>query len=205
LGESSGKVLIDRQAFRLGGEEHMSTITVPSACGGSLTLELEKVFREHAQMMYRSALSVTGRRQDAEDVLQNIFLKLLQREVPIEFRINPKGYLYRAAVNRALDVVRSRKQQSFTNDVERLAEVRTQGEVVGEFDVNRRLLLDAIGQLRPRAVEILILYYEHNYSVAEIAKMLGTSRSTIAVTLFRTRARLKRLMSRAASSSGANQ
>ena len=56
---------------------------------------------------------------------------------------------------------------------------------------------DVIAQVKPRAVEILILHYEHDYSDAQIAHMLGTSRGTIAVTLYRTRARLKKLLSRA--------
>jgi RNA polymerase sigma-70 factor (ECF subfamily) len=157
--------------------------------------------------MYRTAFSVTGSRPDAEDVLQNIFLKLLQREVPLEFRTNPKAYLYRAAVNRALDVVRSRNRQRFSNDVDSLEAAGVLGTagrdaVSTEREEMQRRLLDAIAQLRPRAVEILILHYEHNYSDAEIAKMLGKSRGTIAVTLYRTRVRLKRLMSRAASSGG---
>jgi RNA polymerase sigma-70 factor (ECF subfamily) len=177
----------------------MSTITVPSACGGALAQEIEKIFREHAQLMYRSAFSVTGSRQDAEDVLQNIFLKLLQREVPLEFRVNPRAYLYRAAINRALDVVRSRKRQNFTHDVEDL-EATQVPEPASDFLQQR--LMNAIAQLRPRAVEILILHYEHNYSDAEIAKILGKSRGTIAVTLYRTRARLRRLMSRATSAGG---
>jgi RNA polymerase sigma factor (sigma-70 family) len=61
-------------------------------------------------------------------------------------------------------------------------------------DELRRNLTEAIAKLRPRAVEILVLHYEHNYSDAEIAKMLGTSRGTVAVSLYRTRARLKKLM-----------
>jgi RNA polymerase sigma-70 factor (ECF subfamily) len=192
------------KSLRLAGEEHMSTITVPSACGEGLAQEVEQVFREHAQMMYRSAFSVTGSRQDAEDVLQNVFLKLLQRETPIEFRVNPKGYLYRAAVNRALDTVRSRKQRNFTSNVEGLAAASTAEPSVDQSDTTRRLLT-ALAQLRPRAVEVLILHYEHDYSTAQIAAMLGTSPSVIAVTLFRARARLKKLMLRAASSTGDNQ
>jgi RNA polymerase sigma factor (sigma-70 family) len=58
----------------------------------------------------------------------------------------------------------------------------------------QRHLLAAMAQLKPRAVEILILHYEHDKSDAEIAKMLGTSRGTIAVALYRTRARLKKLL-----------
>jgi RNA polymerase sigma-70 factor (ECF subfamily) len=69
----------------------------------------------------------------------------------------------------------------------------------GSDDGLQRSLLDAIAQLNPRAVEILILRYEHDHSDAEIAKMLGTSRGTIAVSLYRTRARLKKLLLRATS------
>jgi RNA polymerase sigma factor (sigma-70 family) len=55
-------------------------------------------------------------------------------------------------------------------------------------------LSDALAQLNPRAVEILILRYEHDYSDAEIARILGKSRGAIALTLFRARARLKALL-----------
>jgi DNA-directed RNA polymerase specialized sigma24 family protein len=44
-------------------------------------------------------------------------------------------------------------------------------------------------------VEIVVLRYVHDYRDAEIAKMLGTSRGVIAVTLFRARVRLRRLLS----------
>ena len=169
--------------------------TIPSASGEALAQDLEAIFREHAPLMYRTAFSVTGSRQDAEDVLQTIFLRLLQRQVPFEFKTGPKAYLYRASVNLALDIVRSRKRQTFTHDVEIL---EAPARVV-EDDPIRRCLLEAFAQLRPKAVEILILHYEHNYSDAEIAKMLGKSRGTIAVTLYRARARLKRLMLRASS------
>jgi RNA polymerase sigma factor (sigma-70 family) len=54
--------------------------------------------------------------------------------------------------------------------------------------------MEAIAQLRPRAVEILLLHYKHDYSDAQIATLLGTSRGTIAVTLYRLRARLKSLV-----------
>jgi len=178
----------------------MPTTTVAIVSGEALTQDFEEIFREHYQLVYRTAYSVTGSRQDAEDVLQTIFLRLLQREVPPDFRKSPKAYLYRAAVNLSLNTVRSRKRQNVAGDVECLeapapsAESSTDGQM-------QRSLVDAIAQLKPRAVEILILRYEHNYSDAEIAKMLGKSRGTIAVTLYRTRGRLKKLL-RASSTEG---
>jgi len=60
-------------------------------------------------------------------------------------------------------------------------------------DLQARLVA-AIAQLNPRAVEMLILRYEHDTSEAEIGRLLGTSRAVVAVTLFRARARLKKLL-----------
>jgi RNA polymerase sigma factor (sigma-70 family) len=57
-----------------------------------------------------------------------------------------------------------------------------------------RLLVDALTELTPEAVHILILRYVHDYSDAHIARLLGTSRTVIAVRLFRSRARLRKLM-----------
>jgi RNA polymerase sigma factor (sigma-70 family) len=52
----------------------------------------------------------------------------------------------------------------------------------------------ALAQLKPRALEILLLHYKHDYSDVQIAKMLGTTRGTIAVALYRIRARLRKLL-----------
>jgi RNA polymerase sigma factor (sigma-70 family) len=63
-------------------------------------------------------------------------------------------------------------------------------------DVLQKNLVQAMSQFSPRAVEMLILRYEHDYSDAEIGKLLGTSRGVIAVTMHRARARLKKLLRR---------
>jgi RNA polymerase sigma-70 factor (ECF subfamily) len=172
---------------------HTATATIPNAGGEALAQDFEEVFREHCQFVYRSAYSVTGNRQDAEDVLQNIFVKLLERELPSALMRNPKAYLYRAAVNLALNTIRTRKRQRLTDGVELLEKAAPEVPPIPGDEVRRRLM-DAIAQLKPKAVEILILRYEHNYSDVQIAQMLGTSRGTVAVTLNRTRARLKKLI-----------
>jgi RNA polymerase sigma factor (sigma-70 family) len=52
-----------------------------------------------------------------------------------------------------------------------------------------------MSQLHPGAVEMLVLRYEHGYSDAEIAKLLGKSRGVVAVGLYRARAKLRKLLS----------
>jgi RNA polymerase sigma-70 factor (ECF subfamily) len=154
--------------------------------------EFEELFNEHFQFVYCTAYTVTGNRQDAEDVLQTIFLRLIRRESPPALTQNPKGYLYRAAVNESLNVIRTRKRQELTDNLD---SVEALPSPVSEKDNElQRSVVDAMATLKPRAVEILILRYEHNFSDAQIAKMLGKSRGTVAVTLYRARARLKKLL-----------
>jgi RNA polymerase sigma-70 factor (ECF subfamily) len=158
---------------------------------------LEEIFREHSLLVYRTAYSVTGSAQDAEDIVETLFLQLLRRGFPLDFRKNPKGYLYRAAVNHALNAVKSNQRRASLVDPARLelaADVPAEAQTFDrEADLQERLVA-AIAQLKPRAVEMLVLRYEHNCSEAEIGTLLGTSRGVVAVTLYRARARLKKLL-----------
>jgi len=158
-----------------------------------LAKEFDELFREHYALIYNTAYSVTGRAEDAEDVVQTIFMRLFRRGVPPSFKENPKGYLYRAAVNASLNVVRSRRRHVFTSDEQRL-EAAAEARRSDAPPAIQERLVDAIAQLNPGAVEMLILRYEHNYSDAEIGKLLGRSRGVVAVTLYRARARLKKLL-----------
>jgi RNA polymerase sigma-70 factor (ECF subfamily) len=70
----------------------------------------ENLFRAHYTFLYRTSYALTGRAEDAEDVVQTIFLRLIRREVPPDLEQNPRAYLYRAAVNLSLNSIRSRNR-----------------------------------------------------------------------------------------------
>jgi len=171
----------------------MSTETIFSVSKDPLTEEFEEMFREHSQLVYRTAYSVTGNSQDAEDVLQTVFLWMLRRGIPSDVKANPKGYLYRAAVNASLNVRKS-KQREVANSAANRNGVHVVTNSSRSIPDMEERLVDAISQLNARAVEMLVLRYEHNYSDAEIGKLLGTSRGVVAVTLHRARARLEKLL-----------
>ena len=164
--------------------------------GEALPQELEVLFLEHGQMVHRTAYSITGQRQDAEDVLQSIFVNLLKRGLTPELRQHPGRYLYRAAVNLSINVLRNRKRRKLVDGLDTL-EIPAPGgnrEYGRGRDERHERLIEAMASLKPRALEILLLHYRHDYSDAEIAGLLGTSRGVIAVTLFRIRARLRTLL-----------
>ncbi len=103
-------------------------------------------------------------------------------------------YLHRAAVNAALDLVRSRKGKdgSFEDVEPRLADDAADNP---ESRHGRQELRDelrrAVARLSPRASEVVSLRYFEGYRNHEIARMLGTSRTTVAVILHRARHRLR--------------
>jgi RNA polymerase sigma-70 factor (ECF subfamily) len=174
----------------------MAIGAVPSVAerrGLPVNRELEDLFREHYQLVYRTAYSIVNNTADAEDVLQGVFLRLVRRQVPPDFRTNVKGYFYRAAVNLSLDTIRSRRRYELVSDIDRL-DVPMDTSESQRAERLHRLLAEALTELTPEAVHILILRYVHDYSDAHIARLLGTSRTVIAVRLFRSRARLRKLM-----------
>ena len=126
-------------------------------------------------------------------IAEEPFAALLRQPFLLRARDNPKPYLYRAAINASLNIIRSRKRLELTGDFDRFDTLRRDDPFAPGDDVAGSLV-KAMSQLNPLAVEILVLRYEHNYSDAQIAKMLGKSRGTIAVTLYRARKRLKRLL-----------
>jgi RNA polymerase sigma-70 factor (ECF subfamily) len=164
----------------------------------TMTRWLEPVYREHATSVLRTAYRVTGNVDDAEDVLQTVFLRLARREAPPEFTHGPLPYLRRAATNAALDIVQSRRVRSSSplNAVpEELVSDRAPGP--DRVQAGRELqdrLRDALGGLSRRHAEMFVLRYFEGLDNGEIAIQCDTSASTVAVTLHRVRARLAELL-----------
>ena len=174
----------------------MSRVAAFTSVREPVTDEVEDVFQEHYRLVYRTAYSVTGSAQEAEDVLQTVFLQLLRRGVPPNLRKNPKAYLYRAAVNQALNAVRSRRRRAEVFEpatLERALDVPVD-ESANHAEAMQTRLLEALAALSQRAVEMVILRYQQNLSEKEIAALFGTSRGVVAVTLWRARARLRTLL-----------
>src|SRR5215470_13913586 len=137
----------------------MPTVTATNVAADPVAHEFDEIFREHYPMLYRTAYGVTGRIEDAEDIIQTILLQLVRGEISLDSKRNPRGYLYRTAINLALSVVRRRRRFVEANDLEKVATVKP----ASDEELHRRLYA-AIAKLKPKAAEILILRYVHNYT-----------------------------------------
>jgi RNA polymerase sigma-70 factor (ECF subfamily) len=172
----------------------MSTVTAPDSLQSVSVPDFARIYREHASFIYRTAYGVTGSREDAEDILQAVFLRLMSGEFPPDFQKNPKGYLYRAAVNRSLDVIETGRRRPQLLKTAPVIETSTSPDDPCVQEERHRRLYEAIAKLSPKQAEVVALRYLHDLSDGEIAKMLAASRTAIAVRLFRARARLKKLI-----------
>lgn len=156
---------------------------------------LEELFRAHQACVLKAAYRVTGSIADAEDVSQSVFLRLARGRVDPDHISNMESYLRRSAVNAALDLIRSRGQREFVA-VEAIEARESSSGPSPERALSSLELRDwlrrELGKLSPRAAEMFALRYIEGLDNPEIARLMDTSQAVVAVTLHRTRARLKK-------------
>jgi len=157
--------------------------------------DLDFVFREHHATVFRAAYRVTGNASDAEDVLQTVFMRLLRRQPDAEAVGNMEGYLRRAAVNAALDLIRSRQAAPHVA-LDDVAPIPSENASLAPDRLHRSAeirhwLREAVARLNPRAAEMFTLRFFEGRDNPEIAQALGTTPASVAVTLSRTRDRIQ--------------
>lgn len=159
--------------------------------------DLAVLFRDHSKSIFRAAYRVTGSQSDAEDVLQTIFLRLIPGQDRRNLSPNPEGYLYRAAINASLDVVRRRTRGGSISldvleyDQSPVSKANSPEEDLVETEL-RELFRQAVAKLEGRAATAFVLRYYEGYDNGRIAAILGTSPMVVAVTLHRARTRLRK-------------
>jgi RNA polymerase sigma-70 factor, ECF subfamily len=158
--------------------------------------EIERIFRDHHGMVFRAAYRITGNPSDAEDVLQTVFLRLMRRDGESEAVGNMPGYLHRAAVNSALDLMRAR-QNARNIPLDDVAPLLAENASLAPDRAHssaesREWLRGAVARLSPQAGEIFSLRFFEGKDNNEIAEIVGTTPGTVAVTLSRTRDRIEK-------------
>ena len=148
--------------------------------------EFSRIFEQYHGMVFRTAYRLTGNAADAEDVLQNIFLRLIRRP-PGHQLADEESYLRRAAVNASLDVLRAKQ----ANSAVPLDEASIPGAKSDTSEI-RESLRRAFARLSPRSAEIFALRYVEDFTNQQIARMLEISQVLVAVTLHRTRRQLQK-------------
>ena len=155
---------------------------------------------EYSTPLYRVAYSVARNAAEAEDIVQETFLRVLRHQSKLGEIRDARVWLVRIAWNLALDRKRRSKTRPETEDIADLArtlpanERRADDEVISSQEHARVLTL--IDQLPAKEREALLLSAMEELSTAEIAAICATTESSIRSRIFRARRELALLLAR---------
>ena len=147
--------------------------------------EFQQLYSQYSEAVYRTALRVTGNTSDAEDVLQNVFLRILDHRLTLDPMWSPERYLRRAATNMAIDLLRKRASQAETGIED------SPGRQSGDCPLLKERLRRALARLPEDHAQMFVLCYLEGYSYDELAEQFHIERGTVASRLYRTRASLQ--------------
>ena len=149
----------------------------------------QELYQQQSETVYRTALRITGNPADAEDVLQTVFLRILNQQAHCELSSAAAAYFRRAATNASIDVLRRRMAQAETP----LEDMSWQAARESSPLLKQRLR-QAIGRLDTEDAELFLLKYVEGLSVAELAEQFGIGMGTVGSRLFRIREALKKVI-----------
>lgn len=151
--------------------------------------QAEHLVAQYGQTIYRLAYARTGSREDAEDITQETFLRLVRANPQFRDENHRKAWLLRVAANCASDLFRTpwRRKNRPLEEAEQIAAKGPEPEGSG--------VLEAVLSL-PEDYRIPVhLFYYEGMSVAEIAEALGKREGAIRTRLFRARTMLRNKLS----------
>ena len=141
----------------------------------------------HSKSVFAAAYSLLKNREDAEDVVQDCFLRYYSGEKQFESDAHLRSWLLRVAVNLAKDLLKSASRQ-------RSVPLELVPGIEAFPSDESRALFRAVGEL-PEAYRIVIhLHYYEDYPVREIARVLRLPQATVKTRLFRGRELLKKAL-----------
>jgi RNA polymerase sigma-70 factor (ECF subfamily) len=184
---------IGEQALRWFSAERASA--EPTETAGPTDIaepDLTALVRDYSGLLYRVALSVLRNPAEAEDVVQDAFLRILQRRHSLAAVIDIRPWLVRIAWNLALDRVRRARPSQ-------LDDLFAAGLVSADLPADQALaetgqikqVLRAMERLPKKERQALLLSAMDELSTAEIGDILGRSESSVRSLLFRARAHLR--------------
>jgi RNA polymerase sigma-70 factor (ECF subfamily) len=151
--------------------------------------EVIRLYDMYSDSIFKLAYSYVGSMQDAEDIVQNIFLKLIQKDIHISIG-KEKSYLLTMAVNACKDLMKSAGQKLAVP----FEEVTTDKAIMNTFTEEESGLFEALKKL-PEDYRVTIhLHYFEGYKVKEIARIMKVSQSAVTMRLTRGRNMLADLL-----------
>ncbi|MFO7871294.1 MAG: sigma-70 family RNA polymerase sigma factor [Kiritimatiellia bacterium] len=143
---------------------------------------MEAIVARHETPLLRYASRITNNPFIAEDVVQNVFIKLFRAWKPgLRPSAGLKSWLYRVTHNEAVDFIRreSRLQKLYRGHAEEKKDDCPDGRNCPGKDERKALVLEHLKALLPREQQVLLLRLEHGMSYREISEVTGRSEGNV--------------------------
>jgi len=178
-------------------EETTEHILIKNTIKGDVQ-SFKKIVISYNMMVYTLAYRVLKNREEAEEVTQDVFLKVYQSLHSFNMKSKLSTWIYRITYNSSINKVKSQKRQFETTEISRDNEYSvyisddTQNTISDEE--NRKTINGAILKLPEVDRIIITLYYYEELSVKEIADIISISAQNVKIKLYRSRKKwLKKL------------
>ncbi|MDD7516592.1 RNA polymerase sigma factor [Ruminococcus flavefaciens] len=137
---------------------------------------------KYGDMLYRLCLIMLKNSADAEDAVQETFIKLVQKAPEFDSEGHEKAWLITVATNKCRDMLRYKTRHKTESE-----------EILQNYFIEKHDsgILEALSELSEKYRIILVLYYVEDYKIDEISKITGLSVSAVKMRLSRGRKLLK--------------
>ncbi len=142
-----------------------------------------RIVRQYSDMLLHLAISRLDTAADAEDAVQEVFLRLLTTAPEFRDATHEKAWLIRATLNYSSDLRRKTSR----------ADLPLDDQIPAEPPASSRLL-SAVRALPDKYSAVIHLHYYEGYSIREISKLLGLPAPTVGTRLARGREKLRQLL-----------
>lgn len=151
--------------------------------------QFEKKYNLYAQELMNISYGYTRNKDDALDVMQNVFFKFFNCEKKFLTENDEKYWLIRVTINECKDLLRRRNKIRYFNDKE-IESLRDENKQINEVDA----LTLYINKLPEKYRQVMILFYYDGLPIKEIAKILNISENAVKKRLERGRIMIKQKM-----------
>jgi len=158
--------------------------------------------RPHLQNMYRQAYRLSGNQQDAEDLVQDLLIRLYQKEINFKEIEKPASWLLRSLYHQFIDHVRKKNRlpidnkESDSNDLlDSMHDDTKAPHTVVEKNANHQSLRNAINTLNPDQQALITLHDIEGHSLTELSEILDSPVGTLKSRLHRARKSLREILS----------
>lgn len=135
----------------------------------------EELYNKYHNVVYGIAFSILKNKEDAEDAMQNVFIKLYNLDTSLVPESKESTWLYTVAKNEAIEIIRKKKENINLDDIYEIGnEDNDLDEIIDEISFN-----NLISKLNCKEKEIISLKIISNLSFKEIANLLGEPIGTV--------------------------